>query len=194
MIFQFQSMVQAQGLVDLYHWSDNSTPYTDFININSSNSAMFIGNYNNEGGFNDLILTGSFDTTPGTSYQISFTLQDESPIGDDGGSGSLDFGNSEISLDGAFCGSYLSNGTYVFPAANYNFTATATSPTTTMSFNLSLDEGLDTGLSNLTITQIMAVPETSSTRLFLFGGCVFMLAKQLRKVTQKQKLAVKPII
>lgn len=179
--------------MDLYSWTDKSSPYKGLIDLYSSNSATFIGNYNGEGGFNDLVLAGSLNTTPGATYEISFTLQDKSPIGDDGGSGSFLFGNSEMNLDGTFRDSYITNGTYEFPAVNYDFMTLATSSTTTMSFDLVLDEGLNTALSNLAVTEITPAPEISSGRMFFYGGCIFLFAKQLQRFLRNRKRAIKAI-
>jgi hypothetical protein len=183
-------MARAQGnLMDLYSWIDESTPFRGLINIDSSNSASFIGDYgDNFSSLNHLNLTANLDTTPGVTYEISFTLQDAS-LGNFGGAGDLWFGNSEINLNSAFQDGYITPNGYVFPAVNYSFTAAATSSTTAMSFDFVLDEGLNADLSNLAITQITDVPEVSTFSMFFYGGFVFLLAKQLRKVTQKRKLA-----
>lgn len=186
-------MAQAQGtLVDLYSWTDESVPITGLIDIYSSNSATFVGNFANFPALNQLNLIGDLDTATGTTYNISFTLQDSS-LGDFGGAGDVWFGTDEISLNRAFEDGYMTNGGYVFPPVNYNFTAVAASSTTSMSFNFVLDEGLNADLSNLQITQIQPVPEASTGRLFCYGGCLLFLAKQLRKVTRKQELTVKKI-
>jgi len=187
-------MVQAQGyFVNLYDWKDESIPYTGLIDIASSNSATFIGSYGEYTEFNQLHLNGSMNTTPGEMYDISFTLQDKSSTGDDGGIGSFYFGNSETSLDGAFLDSSLTNGAYVFQPVNYNFFVVATSSTTAMSFNLVLDEGLDAQLSDFSIIETTPAPEPSSGRLVAYGGCMVLLARQLQKLFQKRKPALKPI-
>jgi hypothetical protein len=153
---------------------------------------MFIGNYANFPAFNHLNLSGDFDTTPGETYEISFTLQNG---GQYTGSGSTTFGSTETDLDYALSDSdsYFTNGGYEFLPVNYYFTSLATSANTTMSFNFILDEGESAELSNFAITEITPVPEISASRLFCYGGCVFLIARQLRKLTQRQKLAVKPI-
>jgi hypothetical protein len=57
-----------------------------------------------------------------------------------------------------------------------------------MSFDFTLDEGESAALSNFTITE---VPETSASRLLCYGGCLILLARQLRRLSQKKVLAVK---
>jgi hypothetical protein len=191
MIFQFRSMGEAQAnLVDLYNWIDESTPYKGLIEIGSADSATFIGAYGNLPALNRLNLSGDIDTTPGVTYEISFTLQNWNLYS---GDGSATFGSKAKDLDYAFseCDSYFTSGGPVFSPVNYDFTALATSATTTMSFDFILDEGESASLSNFVITE---APEMSVTRLFCYGGCLVLLARQLRRLAQKQKPAVKPIV
>jgi hypothetical protein len=136
-----------------------------------------------------LNLGANLNTTAGATYEISFTLQDASFSGNFGGAGDLWFGNCKNSLDDAFDDGYMGHGGYVFPSVNYDFTAVAASSTTSISFDFVLDEGLNANLSNLMITE---VPEISSNRLLCCGGCMFLLARQLRRLSQKRVPAVKP--
>lgn len=185
-LFQFASIGHAQGnLGDLYNWKDDSAPITGLIDIYSCNSATFIGNYANFPGLNQLSLSGGLNTTPGATYQISFTLQDTG-IGDFDGTGDLWFGSSEMNLNSTFEDGHITGNGYAFAPVNYDFTAVATSSTTSMSFDFVLDQGLNADLSNL---QITIVPEISTSRLFCYGGFVLVLAGQLRKLNQKRVLA-----
>jgi hypothetical protein len=147
-----------------------------------------MGNYGNFPALNRLNFIGDMNTTPGATYEISFTLQDASFSGDFDGAGDVSFGNCEVNLDSAFEDGYMTTNGYLFPPVNYDFTAVADSSTTSMSFDFLLDEGLNADLSNL---DIMEVPEPSATRVLYCSGCLMLLARQWRKLTQKQKLAIK---
>ncbi|HEV2329076.1 MAG TPA: hypothetical protein VGY56_09845 [Verrucomicrobiae bacterium] len=194
-VIRYPSIGAAQGnLADLYNWVDESVPYKGLIDIYTSNSATFVGDYgSNFSDVNQLNLSGNLSTTPGVPYEISFTLQDTG-IGDFAGAGNVCFGNSEIILDSTFADGYITNGGYVFPPVNFDFIAVAASSTTSMSFGFALDEGLNADLSNLEITEITPAPEASTNWLVCCGGCVLLLAKQLRRLVQKRNLAVRRIV
>jgi hypothetical protein len=127
------------------------------------------------------------------TYDINFTLQNG---GQYTGIGGVTFGTAQTSLDYALSDSdsYFTGTGYVFLPVDYDFTAIATSATTTISFDFVLDESESAALSNLEITQVTQVtqvPEISATRLFCYAGCALLLAKRIRKVIPRQKLAVK---
>jgi hypothetical protein len=188
MAFVLQSSGHAQGnLVNLYDWTDESTPLTGLIDVYSSNSAVFVGAYaNSYGQLNQLDLSGSIATEPDITYEVTFALQNESPY--DSGIGSVAFGNCGVKLDYAFSpqDSYFTSQGYVFLPVNYDFTTVATSLTTTISLDFILDEGVYASVSNFTITE---VPETCSGRLYAFGGCALLLAQQLWRCPICQQLS-----
>jgi hypothetical protein len=183
----FSAKGLAQGnLVDLYDWSDQSTPYAGFINVYSSDSAVYEGDYGVYGGFNHLNLADNISTTPGLTYDVSFTLLNESS--DDSGTGSMIFGDLQTSLDYAFSPSnshYTSQG-YVFSPVTYTFSVLATDSSTPVSFNFDLDEGMNASVSDFMITP---VPEISTDSFLLIGGCTLVLARETRKLLQQLRKA-----
>lgn len=195
LMFGLQSSGQAQGnLADLYDWNNetqNVSPATqgEYVSIFSANSAGFYGGFatNNlaDGYYHYVspILTGNLDTTSGATYEVSFTMVDN-PI--DTASATVSFGDFTTNFDLPINYSSGLNGIYGIPVT-IDFTAVATSATTTMSFQNQVSfEGNDS-VYDLEVTE---VPETSATRLFLCGGFVLLLAKRMRPLIQKRKLAV----
>ena len=179
----FSAKGLAQGnLVDLYDWTDQSSPYTGLINVYSSNSAVYEGDYGAYGGFNHLNLAGNITTTPGVTYDVSFTLLNESSS--DSGSGCMMFGNIQTNLNFAFSpsDSYLTSDGYAFNPVTFTFSVLATDSSTPVSFNFDLDEGINANVSDFMIT---AVPEMSTGSYLLFGGCMLVLARESRKFLQQ---------
>jgi hypothetical protein len=185
-------MGHAQGdLVNLYNWSNETESVAPdtmsrFISIYSNSSADFYGGFttNYSSGFAVCpLLVGTVNTVPGDSYEVSFTMQNMSGYAG-GVAESFDGDSTNLSFPSDDLG-------YTEIPVNVDFTAVATSTTTMVSFQCYLDpEGGQADLYNVSVTE---VPESSASRLFLCGGFVLLMAKQLRKATQKQKLAVKPL-
>ena len=190
-IFQFPFRGQAQGnLVDLYDWS-NETGYvpdpSNFIAIDSYNAAYFSSGFTtNPFGHGPLfvqpILSGSFSTTSGVTYDVSFTLQLNAP-NDIFGGASMSFGDFTTNCD-------LESPTHgdqpgYNPPMDFSFTSVATGPATSMTFFAGFGDYTD-GLS-ISDVMVTEVPEMSTFSMFFYGGCALLLAKHLRKVTQKQK-------
>jgi hypothetical protein len=186
--FGFQLSATAQGnLVDLYGWSDATTDIrpsqvNEFALATSHTSAEFNGGLTtNSGGggppWVEPSLTGDLNTTPGVTYEISYTLNS---AGMTGFGVSMAFGDSTALYE-------FPGGTFGSIATNLCYTVTATSADTQMSLQCYLDpsEAIDlTGLS------VQEVPEMSSTWLFCYGGCALLLARQLRELSQKRKRAI----
>lgn len=187
---EIQSSGRAQeNLVDLYDWSNetqNISPGSqgNYMDVYSANWVDFFGGFDTNQHAASPVLAGNLETTPGASYEISFTMAND-PI--DPGSACLSFGSftTNIVLP------RINNGTgFSGPPINIDFTAVATSATTTMSFQSYLYYDGEESLNNL---EVMEVPEASNTRLFCYGGCIFLLAKQLRKLIQKRDFAFRRI-
>lgn len=187
-MLEFQSLAHAQGnLINLFDWTDNSRPYRGLIDVFNNNSGVFEGAYaNSQGQLNQLNLTGQISTTPGAVYDVSFTLQDVSPF--DSGIGSVTFGSIQSSLDYAFSSQdshFTSNG-YQFYPVTYNFTAVAASSMTSMTFDFTLDQGMNAEVSGLTVTE---APEVSSVELFGCGAFAWLFVRHWRQIVEKRKLA-----
>lgn len=178
--------------MDLYNWS-NETAYAvpgsegNYISISSADSVNFSGGMGtNPYIFVVPVLAGDINTTPGATYEISFTMQDLNLFE---GSASESFGAYSTNFNLPVVDESGDPGYYDLPV-NIDFTAVATSATTMMSFQCFLDNDGAATLDHLMVTE---VPETSTTRLFLYGGCALLLAKKLQKLAQKRKLALKRI-
>jgi hypothetical protein len=183
-----QSSGHAQGnLVNLYDW----TPETMYgqspnagIDISSFNSAYFMGEYSTNvfSGPSHIvpILTGNLATTPGATYEISYTIGLNGSQDNNGGS--LTFG----SFDCGFSFTLPANSWPLYePTENFDFLVTATSPNTTMIFNFGgIDNGMEIDVSNFSVA---VVPEISAARLFGFLGCVLVLAQPWQRLFQKRK-------
>ena len=192
-MFQFPSRGLAQGnLVNLYDWTNETVVEAgdnpdNFVSIGSSTSADFFGGLiDNSNVLTEVepTITGTLDTVSGATYDISFTVEDDTLYGPS--SATEYFGDTSTSIS-------LPPEQQNFPGdnvpvpVNVDFTAVATCATTTMSFGFGLDPTAgDDLLYNLSVTE---VPETSSPGLFLFGVCILLLARQLRAATKKRKLA-----
>lgn len=188
LFFGLQLSAQAGGnLANLYDWN-NTTPSVppsslgQYINIYSGTSASFLGGYNNQGGGVSPTLLGTFDTTPGATYQVSFTMQNLNSFS---GSAYETFGDSSMNFDLPYV--YINGGeSYADTPVNIDFTAVATSDITTMSIQCYLDPyGGAAGLSDLVVAQ---VPEVSSISLFCFGGCALLLASRWQSFLPKLKM------
>jgi hypothetical protein len=150
------------NLYDCVNQTMNVSDPSQFIMVYSSNSALFRGGFadSNGGALPPpavAILTGNLDTTPGTTYEISFTMLDPVPFT---GGASMAFGNLNTSLDFTSCPNYT-NPNQPFQPINFDFTAIASSTSTSLSFSADLDpDGGAVYLEDLTVT---AVPEPSAT-------------------------------
>lgn len=190
-VFGLQSNAQAQGnLVNLYNWENETAVGSDpnpndYLAVSSSTSAKFSGGYTDQGGGVSPIMTGLFDTTPGASYQISFTMQNLSQFD---GSASESFGNDTMNFG---LPAVLLNGgeSYADTPVNIDFTAVATSTTTAMSIECYLDpDGGAADLSGLTVTEVPnEAPEASSILLFCFGCCALLLVRNWPRFFPKLK-------
>jgi hypothetical protein len=177
----FQLKGQAQGnLVNLYNWSNQTVVGydpnpSDYVNILSSTSASFFGDYS-KSGFAVPILSDSLNTVPGVTYEINFTLEDQNI---EACTGYAFFGNTSTDLDLPPPGGNPFNLSVV--PVSVDFSAVATSVTTTMSFEFSLDSSGIAGLSNLSVTE---VPEVPDLELVVFLGFVLWGAKLSRRLPQ----------
>jgi hypothetical protein len=190
-VLGLQSSAQAQfNLSNLYNWDNvtkcvSSGALGQFISIYSYNSADFYGGFASGSGAPrgaSPTLTEQFDTTPGATYQISFTMQNLNSFG---GSTFESFGDNNLNFQLPF--TYTDGGEYYSDTPVYiDFTAVATSDLTTMSIQCNLDpEGGAASLSNLMVTQ---VPEVSSPMLFGFGGFALLLVRRGRQFFPKLKM------
>ena len=184
-----QASGHAQGnLVNLYDWS-NDTMYSgspqNNVSILSFNAASFNGSQSTNGAPYSLalpVLTANLATGPGTTYEISFTMQNE--FLESSGQTEVQFGGFTTNFDlppARLIGGDLQS----FPV-NIDFTASAASWLTTMEFTVPVDTGDAISLNNFSVTE---VPEISSASLFGFGGCVLLLVQQWRRLFQKRKKA-----
>jgi hypothetical protein len=178
-VFGFQSSGDAQtnlvnfseGTWTITYTAENpNQSVTNGVNNFASvsldcNSATF-----QEGGGNDfdpssvlaaVTLTGILNTTPGTAYEITYTMQNpsESLV-----YGSMSFGNFNSGNN------FIPN--FGGPSINFDFTTAATSQTTAISFDFIPDDFF-TGL-NLSNVSVVEVPEISSAKLLAFLGCAFL--------------------
>lgn len=184
-----QSSGHAQGnLVNLYDWT-GETMYAadpnDGVIISSFNSANFFGAYSTNvlNGPDHIvpILAGSLDTTPGTTYEISYTLEETYNHSFFDG-GYMKFGNDTNPCN--FSDAIRNPGTDTYAATNfYDYTDIATSTTTTMSLECHLDNGDSIQVTGLSVIE---VPEISAARLFGFGGCVLLLAQPWRRLSHER--------
>ncbi len=182
-VLGLQSSGLAQtNLVNLYDWNISSDTGSPDVRITSFNSASFLGDGATNGGPTSVsTLSGVLNTIPGATYEISFTMVNEV---EQYGGGSETFGNTGTS--------FLLTSTetnvppnYIPNPVNIDYTAVATSTTTTMTFEASVD-GED-GWTELFDASVVEVPETSGVGLLGFGGCFLLFANQWRRLLQKQK-------
>jgi hypothetical protein len=121
-------------------------------------------------------LTGIFDTTPGATYEITFTTQGFYFVAPAGAS--MLFGNFTNNCTPRYNSIMQSYG-----PENFDYTVVATAQTTTMSF-IYVTSPAQGGLS-LAEFSVVEVPEISTGGLIGFGGCVFAIAQQGRRLFQK---------
>ncbi len=134
----------AQGnLLNLYTWTNatmhSSNPQHN-VQIESFNSARFAGSLGTNNPYSfpvTPILTGNLATTPGASYEISFTM--ENMWITDWGPTEVSFGNFTTNFDLPRIQQRGSQYQY-FPV-NLDFTVLANSSTTTMTFTVAVDVG-----------------------------------------------------
>lgn len=180
-VLAFQSSVYAQGnMVNLYNWTGETEygPSPNYgITLVSSTSAIFFGAYstNTTSGPDHIVpvLAGDLDTTPGATYEISYTVAND-PAHEEFGGGTMSFGSFSNSIDLLAMGSPGSS-------ENFDFLVAASSAVTPMSFSWSIDNGYQTTLSSLSVTE---VPEASTVGLFGLGGIVWLLAQGWRRLPQ----------
>ena len=186
----------AQGnLVNLNNWTASSAILPGFSpvpppKITSFNSAYFLGwltSYTNNPTIFALsagILTGNLNTTPGATYEISFSLDMGDSVGID--VAFMSFGN--ITAGGKIPVLLNTNVTSENPNITLpvccDYTVLATSDITTMSFSVTPDVSCGVNLENLLVVE---TPEVSTVRLFGFGGCALLIAQQWRRLFPKRK-------
>lgn len=183
---------RAQGcLVNLYTWSNatiNVPSPQVYLPITSSNSCEFIGGLTFTSGdpypvFVNPVLTTLLTTVPGTTYQISFTMEQLTPIAFST-RGTFSFGSFSDDLSAAISSDFYyatsGYGEVIYPT-NFDFTGVATSTSTAMSFSLIPDSAGAVALSNFNIE---AVPETSAGSLLALGGMAFLSTKTGRRFVQ----------
>jgi hypothetical protein len=183
---------QAQAnLINLYNWS-NDTRYSGSPNhnvqIDSFDSAKFYGGRSTNNAPSPLalpVLTGDLYTTPGASYEIAFTMQND--YLESIGNTKVSFGGFVTNLD-LPSAQFNSQGLQVYPVdINLNFVAT--SQTTDFTFCVPLDEGDVISLDNFTMMEVPEMP--TSAILGLFGG--FWLFLRWRKQVSNTKRLLVPI-
>lgn len=178
LVFQFPSLDWAQGnLVNLYNWHDATAdiPPSDsnlYAFAVSPNFAEFDGGLtsNSVNGGPPWIqprLTGILDTTPGATYEISYTLS----TGETAASVDMLFGDSDALYE--YCGGDMGFST------NLVYTFEAASTTTQMSFECNLDPVQSIDLFGVSVVE---VPEIRSGYLIVFLGCAWWFAKKWRRL------------
>lgn len=182
---------RAQGnLANLNDWiaqtKYGSSPNSGII-ISDSASAIFFGSYSTNvfSGPDHIIpvLTGILDTTPGTTYEISYCLEHDGRfIYCDG---TFSFGSFNYGFNLSFTGH--SSGT---PEV-FDFLVTANASLTPMSFAWpAIDNGDAAFLSNFSVTavpEVIPVPEVSTASLLGLGGCAWLLAPLGRRSVGTRK-------
>lgn len=184
------SLGHAQGnLVNLFNWTNESTDLppgsqNGVIQITSANSGVFHGAVGTNGSPIQDILTGNFETIPGTIYEITYTLSHNPQFSF---FADVTFGNFTTNVAPAIeANTFLGPYGYSGGMATFDYNALATTTTATMSFSFGLDNSDSFTLSNLTVT---AVPEISTLQLFAFGGCALLFAQRWqRRALLKRKL------
>jgi hypothetical protein len=187
--FQFDARAQ-DNLANLNDWTAGtqygSSPNSGII-ISDSASAIFFGSYsaNVFSGPDHIIpiLTGTLDTTPGTTYKISYSLEHDGRfIFCDG---TFSFGSFNYGFNLPFTGQ--PSGT---PEA-FDFLVTANASSTPMSFTWpAIDNGDAAFLSHFSVTavpEVIPVPEVSTAGLLGLGGCAWLLAPFVRRSSGKRK-------
>jgi hypothetical protein len=187
-----QSSGHAQAsLVNLYDWM-NETMYSstpDFnVQIQSPNSVGFFGSRSTNNApypFALPVLTGSLNTTPGTTYEISFTMQND--FVETIGQPEVSFGSFTTNFD--LPAAQETDGQLQYFPVNIDLTAVAMSFDTTMTFTVPIDTGDAMSLNNLEVTAITGstignvfVPEPSTTKLVFCFGFAWLLAQRLGRL------------
>jgi hypothetical protein len=186
---QFDGRAQ-DNLANLNDWTAQteygSSPNSGII-ISGSASAIFFGSYSTNvvSGPDHIIpiLTGTLDTTSGTTYEISYNLEH------DGRFifcyGTFSFGSFNYGFDLPFTGQ--PSGT----SEAFDFLVTANTLSTQMSFAWpAIDNGDAAFLSDFSVTalpEMISVPEVSTARLLGLGGCAWLLAPFGRRSFEKRK-------
>ena len=187
--FAIQPNADAQGnLVDFSNWTltgqglyqGSGAPSISLYTSTGTQNASFTGVPSITGGFVLFALTGSLNTKPGATYDISFTMQNagQSYLEDP----SMSFGSFGASCN-LLAGETLNGTDYSFVPEHYDFSIVATDPITTMSFNVTPDIGQGVFLSNVSVVQVQVqpVPESPSIRQFAFGACMLGLTQTWRR-------------
>lgn len=180
-LFGFQLEARAQGnLVDLYDWS-NQTRYSGEpqhnVQVLSSDSAIFYGSQSTNNAPYPLalpVLSGTFGTTPGDIYDISFTMQNDFVE---------NLGEPTICI-GAFATNFylpaaqsINPGQTQYYPVDISFTYVATSSATDFTFKIPTDDGDSISLDNLCVTE---APENSTGVIFGTLGCAWVFGLRWR--------------
>jgi hypothetical protein len=178
---QVASAANAQGnLIDLYNCS-NETRYSGSpghnVQIDSSDSAIFLGSQSTNNApspFALPVLTGSFNTTPGDLYEISFTMQNN--FFETIGQPTISVGEffTNFDLPAAQRGS---GGQLEINPVNIDFDYVATSLNTQFEFMVPLDSGDGASLNNFSIAE---VPESSTNAILGSFVCLWFLMRRWR--------------
>jgi hypothetical protein len=161
----------ARGnMVNLNNWTPapGSASYLAEVNpvgVVNPTSAVFSDGIYIHNGSCYIGFTGNLATTPGTYYDISFTLQNLSPPA---AYVTMNFGSWTTDLSAAINAFYLGPLGPQHNAVNFNFITLAQSPATAMDFFVNLDApGGGVYLSNLSV---VPVPELTFTAVLLVIG------------------------
>jgi hypothetical protein len=171
-LLPLQSHAQAPiNLVNLYDWNvigNTFDPGAD-VQVTSSTSAVFFGDFSTNGiPTANLALSYDLNTTPGATYEISFTMEDEVLYDS---YARETFGNT------GNCFLLPVTQTNIFPGyfdtpVTIDYTAVATTAITTVSFGATADG--DYGETQLWDVSVIEVPEVGSGKLFAFLGCILL--------------------
>jgi hypothetical protein len=197
LMLEFQLSGHAQGnLVNLYQWRNdtgNVSNPNNYININSRDAAYFYSgittNFFHGPFIVEPVLSGNLNTTPGITYDVSFTMQLAAPEDVFGGA-SMSFGSFTTNCD--LQDPENGDRPGYNPPLDFSFYLEATSAITPMTFYAGFadySDGLSVSAINVTPV-IDPVPEASSVTLLSCGAIVLLFARRLRDSFQGRKRSV----
>lgn len=199
MIFGVELGGYAQvNLVNLYDFtgatqnasSSNQGISADFDSVLLYSAWGINGTGMLSGGFILPILTGNINTTPGTTYEISYTVSHSQQLWFAGLHPVVVFGSSSVDSSGALADGFNPQAAFASDVSvNVDYTYMATSASTPMTFYGYFGDNADSvkfsDISVTALTQVTPVPEVSTASLLGLGGCVWLLASFGRRLFGK---------
>jgi hypothetical protein len=192
-----QSSGRSQGnLVNLYNWAFQtnllpgvlvSRPASETIS-SAESVLLYIGQQEDTNplvpvfGPLNPILTGNISTIPGATYELVCTLQnmDSMYVADP----TIIFGNFSTNFV------LLPSDSDGITTSNTDFTVTATSMVTAMSFNPWCNDDTGGGRFSISGFSLVETPEVSTATLFGIGGSALLLAHRWRRSFQNVRYPI----